>query len=82
MADVVGIEHVALGTDMNGLVGPSTFASYRDLPALAEALLQRGFGREDVRRILGGNYARVFDATLGDGAEVPRPASSSSAPAA
>jgi len=65
MADVVGVEHVALGSDMNGLVGPSTFASYRDLPALADALLQHGFNADDVRRILGGNYARVFRANLG-----------------
>ena len=79
MADVVGIEHVALGTDMNGLVGPSTFDSYRDLPALADALLQRGFGADDVRRILGGNYARVFRASLGDAAAVPRAASSGTA---
>jgi membrane dipeptidase len=68
MADVVGVEHVALGSDMNGLVGPSTFASYRDLPALADALLQHGFNVDDVRHILGGNYVRVFRASLGDGA--------------
>ena len=68
MADVVGVEHVGLGTDMNGLVGPSTFDSYRDLPALADALLRRGFGADDVRRILGGNYARVFRASVGDAA--------------
>jgi membrane dipeptidase len=68
MADVVGVEHVALGSDMNGLVGPSTFASYRELPALADALLQHGFEPEDVQRILGGNYVRVFRASLGDGA--------------
>jgi hypothetical protein len=71
MADVVGVEHVALGTDMNGLVGASTFRSYRDLPALAGALRQHGFSVEDVRRILGGNYARVFRATLGDGTQAP-----------
>ncbi|MFL6628580.1 MAG: membrane dipeptidase [Vitreoscilla sp.] len=42
MADVVGIEHVALGSGMNGLVGPSTFASYRDLPALTDACCSMG----------------------------------------
>ena len=68
LADVVGVQHVALGTDMNGLVGASTFRSYRDLPALAGALRQHGFSVEDVRRILGGNYARVFRATLAQGA--------------
>ena len=71
MADVVGVEHVGLGTDMNGLVGPSTFDSYRDLPALADALLSHGFSTDDVRRILGGNYARVFRASVGGGTEAP-----------
>jgi membrane dipeptidase len=79
MADVVGVEHVALGSDMNGLVGPSTFASYRDLPALADALLQHGFNAGDVQRILGGNYARVFRASLGDGAVPSQVASSGGA---
>ena len=71
MADVVGVEHVGLGTDMNGLVGPSTFDSYRDLPALADALSSHGFSADDVRRILGGNYARVFRASVGGGTEAP-----------
>jgi len=68
MADVVGAEHVGLGTDMLGLVGAATFSSYRDVPALADALRQRGFGIDEVRGILGGNYARVFRATVGEGA--------------
>jgi membrane dipeptidase len=67
MADVAGVEHVALGSDMNGLVGRSTFASYRELPAMADALLRQGFEAEDVQRILGGNYARVFRTSRGDG---------------
>lgn len=60
MADAVGVEHVALGSDMRGLVGPSTFANYRDLPLLAQALLDRGFQAAEVQLILGGNYVRVF----------------------
>jgi membrane dipeptidase len=71
MTDVVGVEHVALGSDMNGLVGPSTFKSYRDLPALADALSRHGFSTDDVRRILGGNYARVFRASLGNAGTAP-----------
>lgn len=66
MADLVGVDHVALGSDMNGLVGPSSFSSYRDLPALADALRARGFDQDTLRRILGGNYARVFRASLGE----------------
>ena len=64
MAAVVGVEHVGLGTDAMGLVGPATFDSYADLPGLARALLAAGFTPDDVRKMLGGNYARVFAATM------------------
>ena len=62
MVDVVGVEHVGLGSDMMGLTGPSTFDSYRDLPALAAALLATGFSPAETGKLLGGNYARVFAA--------------------
>jgi membrane dipeptidase len=64
LADRIGVDHVGLGTDMMGLVGPSAFPDYRRLPDLAAALLARGFNAGDVRKILGGNYRRVFEATL------------------
>jgi membrane dipeptidase len=65
LAEVVGVDHVGLGTDMRGLTGPSVLPSYRSFPLLAQALLARGFSAEDAGKILGGNYARVFAATVG-----------------
>ena len=64
MADIVGPLHVGLGTDMMGLVGPSTFDSYALLPQLADALRRR-FNADETVSILGGNYQRVFEASLG-----------------
>ena len=64
MADVVGVDHVGFGSDMLGLTVPSVFDSYRDLPLLAQGLLDHGFTPEETGKILGGNYARVFAATL------------------
>jgi membrane dipeptidase len=64
MAAAVGIDHVGLGTDQMGLVGAATFETYDRLPELADALLAIGFGPEDVRKLLGGNYERVFAATM------------------
>jgi membrane dipeptidase len=40
------------------------FDSYRDLPQLAQGLLDHGFTHEETSRILGGNYGRVFSATV------------------
>ncbi|MBL8691599.1 MAG: membrane dipeptidase [Rhodospirillaceae bacterium] len=66
MADAIGIDHVGIGTDMSGLTAPPTFSSYRQLPDLALALLARGFRDDEVLKLLGGNYARVFAATVGN----------------
>lgn len=65
MVDAAGIDHVGLGTDQRGLVGPSVLPGYESLPALAEALLGAGFNGEEAGKLLGGNYARVFLASVG-----------------
>ena len=62
--DVVGIDHVGIGTDMQGLLSPACFADYRQTPALAEALLVAGFGAAEAAKVLGGNYARVLETVL------------------
>ncbi len=64
MADIVGVDHVGLGTDMLGLVSGSVFNRYERLPDLARAMLETGFAPNDVSKILGGNYVRVFAATM------------------
>ena len=64
MVDVVGINHVGLGTDQLGLPGGSAMPSYADLPQLAAALRGR-FTPEETAKLLGGNYRRVFQASLG-----------------
>ena len=65
MADVAGVEHVGLGTDMLGFIKPPVFQSYEQLPAFGDALLTEGFSKEEVSMILGGNYRRVFEASVG-----------------
>lgn len=64
MVDAVGIDHVGVGSDLRGLVGPSVLPDYDALPALAEALLAIGFTRPEAAKLLGGNYARVFLASV------------------
>jgi membrane dipeptidase len=49
---------------------PEGFRSNAELPNLTEGLLKRGFTAQDVRKFLGGNFMRVFDAVwreTGDG---------------
>jgi len=66
MADVVGVDHVAVGTDMDGIPFQfCTFDNYSEWPSIATALLARGYGRADVAKVMGGNVVRVLRATIG-----------------
>ncbi len=61
IAETVGTEHLAIGTDMNGVPGVMAgFGGETDLPKLTNALLDGGFDDEEVEGILGGNALRVF----------------------
>lgn len=59
---VVGADHVALGSDFDGAVTAPIDAS--GLALLTQGLLERGFSRQDVAKIMGGNAVRVLGTTL------------------
>lgn len=63
IADVAGVETVALGSDFDG--GGTLLPSALDLPLVTKGLLERGYGEEAVRLILGGNTLRVLRAAIG-----------------
>lgn len=44
-----------------------------DLPVITEALLERGFEATDIRKVLGGNFLRVFREVMGVGGSQRRP---------
>jgi membrane dipeptidase len=62
VAKVAGIDHVGLGSDFDGVSGatPQGIDSAADLPKITQALLDRGYSPEDIKKILGGNLMRVF----------------------
>jgi len=66
-SELVGTDHVAIGSDWGVAFTPGDVAIRRpsDLVKLTEAMLRRGFTEQDVRRIWGGNYLRVLAATIG-----------------
>ena len=59
LIDVVGVNHVALGTDMDVNFKP-VFDNYRQLPLVTALLLKKGLTEEDTAKILGGNFMRLF----------------------
>ena len=65
MIKVAGVDHVGIGTDMDGISPPSfvSWTDYSEWPSLAAALLAQGYSREDVAKLLGGNFLRVYRAS-------------------
>ena len=75
IAKVAGVDHVGLGSDFDGVSGatPQGIDSAADLPKITQALLDRGYSAEDIKKILGGNLLRVLRRS---GAREPRDAGS------
>lgn len=62
VVDLVGIEHVGLGSDYDG-VGPTLPTGLKDAstyPNLFAELLARGYSEEDIEKIASGNIFRVW----------------------
>jgi membrane dipeptidase len=64
---IAGIDHVGLGSDFDGFGGPPPVGleDVSCLPNVTAGLLERGYGEEDVLKILGGNWLRVLRQVIG-----------------
>jgi membrane dipeptidase len=63
MADIVGVDHVSIGTDQH--VTPGSVPDYTLWVHLVAAMLRGGFTPEEAGKIAGGNYMRIFRAAVG-----------------
>jgi membrane dipeptidase len=61
--DVAGVDHVGLGTDMDGNFKP-VISSYMQLTQWADALKAKGLTEDEVKKITGGNAERVLKKVL------------------
>ena len=62
VVSLVGVEHVGIGTDFDG-VGDSLPVGFKDVsgyPNLIQGLLARGYTESDIAKILAGNTLRVW----------------------
>lgn len=60
--DLTGIDHVGIGSDLRGMRAFPEFGPEADFKAVAAALLRRGYTDEDVGKVMGGNFFRVWEA--------------------
>jgi membrane dipeptidase len=58
---LVGPDYVALGSDFDGIPAiPLEIKDASGLPQITQELLNRGYKDKDIKKILGGNFLRVF----------------------
>lgn len=62
VVDLVGVDHVGLGSDFDGTVRIEFDAT--GLARITEALMESGFTEEEIRKIMGGNVLRLLRETL------------------
>jgi len=66
VVDLVGVEHVGLGSDYDG-VGPTLPEGLKDVseyPNLIAELLERGYTEEEIQKICSGNIFRVWNEVI------------------
>jgi membrane dipeptidase len=66
VADRIGIEHVALGSDFDGATIPAALGDVAGIPKLLEAFAAGGFSDEEIAAIGWDNWRRVFAAWWAD----------------
>jgi len=64
IAETIGVDHVCIGSDLDGFLWVTVggIKGVDDYPLITEMLLRRGYSIEDIQKILGLNFKRVYRA--------------------
>jgi membrane dipeptidase len=58
---LIGIDHIGLGSDFDGIdSAPLQLKTVLDYPEFTKALIKRGYKNADIAKVLGGNFLRVY----------------------
>jgi membrane dipeptidase len=64
--EVAGVEHVGLGSDFDGIEScPKGLEDVTKIPYITEGLVTRNYSEDDILKVLGGNFLRVFKNIIG-----------------
>lgn len=66
MVNIMGIDHVGIGTDFDGDGGIIGCASASEIINLTRRLLNERYSKQDIERIWGGNFLRVMKIAQGE----------------
>ena len=63
--NIIGVDHVGMGTDNSGFGAlPAVWDDYSTFPLVLQSMRRRGFSAQEIRKIAGGNYVRLFDQSM------------------
>lgn len=63
LVKLAGIDHVGLGSDLDGIsITPQQIDDITDYPLITKELLKRGYSKSNIKKILGENFLRVYKA--------------------
>ena len=58
---LIGIDHVGIGSDFDGInSAPQGLSTVLEYPNFTKALVARGYSNKDIKKVLGGNFLRVY----------------------
>lgn len=61
MVNVAGVDHVGIGSDFDGVsMLPRQLEDVSTYPLITQALLDRGYSAQKIKKIMGGNVMRAF----------------------
>ncbi|MDX9928867.1 MAG: dipeptidase [Bacteroidales bacterium] len=60
VVQVIGIDHVGVGTDFDGGGGVEGCRTVADMKNITIELVRRGYSKKEIEKIWGGNFMRVF----------------------
>nr|MDQ6904330.1 dipeptidase [Bacteroidota bacterium] len=61
--NLVGVDYVGLGSDFDGInLTPQQLDDVTTYPLITKALVEKGYSKKDITKILGGNFLRVLKA--------------------
>lgn len=64
--NLVGVDYIGIGSDFDGgITPPNELYDASCYPELTKKLVERGYTEEEIKKILGGNFLRVFKQVCG-----------------
>ena len=63
--DLVGVDHIGIGSDYDGGVKAPVVPEISQLVHLTQTMMEHGFSDDEIKKIWGGNFLRILKQNIG-----------------